>query len=284
MKKIYSFTLIITAALSSLTSCKEDSLILEDEPIFEGPTSFVAYLENDATTRTTIDGLKISWENGDQINVNGSIYVADVDAVNPSKALFSLAEGQSAPTDGTLRAYYPASSFVSTTYTQRYKLQDTQVYNGNDVSTIDYMYAQTPNSAGDLSFTFKHVTGILALDLVGEEKVTSIQITAPTSNYLCGTISNFAYSTAGKISYSAFVTTGRATTVTLDCGEGVELDSTTPERFYISLPQKEYASLTIKINTASGESMTINSTKACNVTKGTLFTLPQITVTCDSGS
>lgn len=281
MKKVYSFALIIAAVLSSLTSCQKDSLIPQDEPVAEGLTSFVAYMDNDVTTKTTIDGLKVSWKDGDQLCVNGSIYEATVDKSNPAKALFTLANGQTAPkAASTYRAYYPASAFVSTSYTQRYTLQETQTYNSNDVSSIDYLYAQTPGPAEPESFTFKHVTGILALDLVGEDKVTSIQITAPTNtkNYLYGTIANLAYSTAGKISYSSFVTSYRGLTVTLNCGAGVQLNKTTPKRFYISLPEKTYPSLEIKINTASGKTMTINSTKSCPVTKGKLFTLPQIEV------
>lgn len=279
MKKVYSFALIIAAVLSSLTSCQKDSLIPQDEPVAEGLTSFVAYMDNEET-KTTIDGLKVSWKDGDQVNVSGSIFEATVDKSNPSMALFTLAEGQTAPTGSTLRAYYPASAFVSKTYTSRYTLQETQTYNGNDVSTIDYLYAQAANTSENIVFTFKHVTGILALDLVGEDKVASIQITAPTNNYLYGIITNLGYnSTAGTISYSSFGTSSyRGTTVTLDCGAGVQLNKTTPKRFYISLPEKTFPSLEIKINTASGKTMTINSTKECPVTKGKLFTLPQIEV------
>ncbi len=282
MKKIYSFALIIAAVLSSLTSCQKDSLIPQDGTTAEGLTSFVAYLDSDVTTKTTIDGLKVSWKDGDQICVNGSIYEAAVSKSNPAMATFTLAEGQTAPkAASTFRAYYPASAFVSTSYTQRYILQETQIYNGNDVSTIDYLYGQSAGPEIPKSFTFKHVTGILALDLVGEDKVTNIQITAPTNNYLYGTIANLAYSTAGNISYSSFATSYRGLTVTLDCGAGVQLNKTTAERFYISLPEKansSYPSLEIKINTESGKTMTINSTKACPVTKGKLFKLPQIEV------
>ena len=278
MKKVYSFALIIAAVLSSLTSCQKDSLIPQDEPVAEGLTSFVVYLDNEET-KTTIDGLKVSWKDGDQVNVNGSIYEATVDKSNPAAALFTLAKGQTAPKAASIfRAYYPASAFISTSYTQRYTLQETQTYNGNDVSSIDYLYGQSAGPEIPASFTLKHVTGILALDLVGEDKVTSIQITAPTNNYLYGTIANLAYSTAGKISYSSFATSYRGLTVTLNCGAGVQLNKTTPKRFYISLPEKTYPSLEIKINTASGKTMTINSTKSCPVTKGKLFTLPQIEV------
>lgn len=278
MKKIYSFVLFITTALSLLTSCEQESIISDNESQTEGLTSFVAYMESDVASRTTIDGLKIYWKDGDQVNVNGSIFEATANKADPRKALFTLAEGQTAPQAASAyRAYYPASAFVSKSYTQRYILQETQTYNGNDVSSIDYLYAQTPGPAEPESFTFKHVTGILALDLVGEEKVTSIQITAPTNNYLHGIIANLAYSAAGKISYSSFTTSQRGTAVTLDCGTGVQLNKTTPERFYISLPEKTYSSLEIKINTASGKTMTINSKKECPIVKGTLFTLPQIT-------
>ena len=278
MKKVYSFALIIAAVLSSLTSCQKDSLIPQDEPVAEGLTSFVVYLDNEET-KTTIDGLKVSWKDGDQISVNGSNYKAAVDKSNPAMALFTLAEGQTAPkAASTYRAYYPASAFVTTSYTSRYTLQETQTYNGNDVSSIDYLYGQSAGPEIPKSFTLKHVTGILALDLVGEDKVKSIQITAPTNNYLYGTIANLSYSSAGKIAYSSFVTSYRGLTVTLDCGAGVQLNKTTPKRFYISLPEKTYPSLEIKINTASGKTMTINSTKSCPVVKGKLFTLPQIEV------
>lgn len=271
MKKIYSFALLAAAALSVLSSCKKESFLSEEDLVAgNGPTSFVAYLDEDAT-KTTIDGFKVKWNDGDEISVNGKIYVAAVDALNPSKAEFTLKEGETAPTGSTLRAYYPTSAFCSTTYTQRYKLQGTQVYNGDDLSTISYMYAQCGST--DYELHFKNVCGLLALDLTGEEAVTQIKVTAPSSNYLYGTFSNFAYNaTTGAVTYSSFVTSGRGTSVYLDCGKGVQLSKTEAKRFYIALPEKSYASLKVEITTPGGVK-TLNSTKACNIVKNKIYNL-----------
>lgn len=277
MKKIYSIALLALAALFTLTSCNKGELDFDETP--GTLTKFVACIDADES-RTSIDGFKINWNAGDEINVNGVIFVATPDETDPTKAEFNLKEGQTAPTGTTIRAYYPSSAFISTQYYQRFKLQGTVLYDGNDMSTISYMYAQLSSSEFSETpvFTFKHVTGLLAIDLVGDETVTSIKVTAPTSNYLYGTISNLAYSSAGVISYSSFTTSGRGTSVTLDCGKGVALDETKPERFYIPIPQKNYTKLTLAISTASGKTKTIASTKACNVEKGKLYTLPEFKV------
>lgn len=274
----FNYVALLAAALSIFASCKKDAIFAEEEIAGNGPTSFVAYLDEDAT-KTTIDGLKVKWNDGDEIGVNGKIYVATVDAENPSKALFNLKEGQTAPSGSTFRAYYPTSTFVSTSYTQRYKLQGTQTYNGDDVSTINYMYAQTTDAPGAATLYFKNVCGLLKLQLKGDnENVKLIKVTAPSGNYLYGTISNLAYNTtSGAITYSSFTTSGRGTAVTLDCGKGVQLNTQEATDFYIALPEKSYTSLKIDITTDNG-TKTINSTKACPIVKNTLFTLPEMVI------
>lgn len=279
MKKIYSIALFALTALFTLSSCSKEEFSVNEAA--GTLTKFSAYIEQDET-KTTIDGLKIKWNNGDRISVNGAIYEATPDEADPTKAEFTLAQGQTAPTGTTLRAYYPTSAFVSTTYTQRFKMQGTVTYNAADVSSMSYMYAQA--AAAEIStdhpvLVFKHVTGMLAIDLVGDQNVSYIKVTAPSANYLYGTISNLAYNTStGAVTYSSFTTSGRGTSVTLDCGKGVALDESKPSRFYIPIPEKNYASLSIEVSCASGKSKTISSTKACNVQKGTLYTLPQFTV------
>lgn len=277
MKKIYSFALLAAATLSVLSSCKKESFLSEEEVAGDGPVSFVAYLDEEAT-KTTIDGLKIKWNEGDEVSVNGKIYVAAPDAEDATKALFTLKTGQTAPTGTTFRAYYPTSAYVSGTNTaSRYKLQGTQTYNGDDVSSINYMYAQTEEFNESAELHFKNVCGLLKLQLKGPEKVKQIKVTAPTSNYLYGTLSNFAYSSAGVISYSSFTSSGRGTSVYLDCGNGVQLDEEEATDFYIALPEKSYSKLTIVVSTDGGDK-TFASTKACPVVKNKVFTLPEMTV------
>lgn len=272
MKKVYSILFFAAATLSALVSCKKEAFV-ENTPA-EGPTSFVAYLDADAT-KTSIDGLKVCWEDGDEVSINGSLYVAAVDAENPSKAVFTLKAGQTAPTGDTFRAHYPASADVNAA--GQYKLQGTQTYDGADVSSISYMYAQTSSSMEGAVLNFKHVCGLLALDIKGTDKVTMIKVSAPSGSFLYGTFNSFAYNeSTGEISYSSFKSSGRGGNVYLDCGSGVQLSETEATRFYIAVPEKNYSKLGIEFTMADGKTITKESKGACNVVKGKVYTVPMV--------
>lgn len=271
MKKHFLSILIAAAAISSIFSaCNKEVVNSNDSQENSGLVSFVATID-DAATKTTIDGTKVYWKTGDEVCVNGSIFVATVDETDPAIATFNLKDGQTAPAEASAyRFYYPASAYVSNTATQQYKLPATQTYAGEDISAVNPMYAQTTSLEGTVNF--KNVCGLLAIDLMGTDKVMSITVTAPKGNYLAGTISNFAYSN-DAVSYSSFSRTS-STSVKLNCSTSVQLSETEATRFYIAMPEKTYSALTFEIALVSGAKFTYTTTKAAEIKKSNLYTVP----------
>lgn len=272
MKKVFSYALIAISAISVLSSCNKEIASPESDAVCADGPSFVAVLDDG--TKTTIDGSKIYWNDGDCVSVNGSIFVAAVDPENKSRALFTMKQGETAPAavNGLYHIYYPASSYVANN-PARFKLGGTQTYAGEDISNVNPMYAQVASL--DDQAQFKNVCGLLAVKAKGTDKIATVAVTAPTSNYLYGTISNLAYN-EGAISYSTFQASGRGTTVTLDCGKGVQLKSDEATTFYIALPEKDYSKLTIAFTTTDGKKKSFASAKACPVKKSNIYGIPEI--------
>lgn len=268
MKKYF---LIAAVAISAIfSSCNKEVVDLKDSQ--SGITSFVACIDN-AAVKTTLDGTKVYWNTGDEVSVNGSIFVATVDEANPSSATFTLKEGETAPAEAAeYRIYYPASAYVAN-QPARFKISGTQTYAGEDISGVNPMFAYATSLENTVNF--KNVSGLLALQLKGTDKVMSIKVTAPSGNYLYGTISNLAYDTTTEaITYSSFTASGRGTSATLDCGKGVQLNEDEATCFYIAVPENTYASLTIAVTVESGASFTFTSNKSAEVKKSNLYQIP----------
>ena len=273
MKKYYSIILIAAVAVSSIFSaCKKEVIDPKDDPTDSDVRSFVACID-DAAVKTTLDGVKIYWNTGDEVCLNGSIFVATVDEANPAKATFSLKEGETAPAKAEeYRVYYPASAYIDN-QTSRFKLPGAQTYAGNDISGVNPMFAYATSLEGTVHF--KNVCGLLALDLQGTDKVKSIWVTAPSDMYLYGIISDFAYNTAeDAITYESFLSTGRDTSVALYCGDGVQLSEDDATRFYIAIPEAIYDSLTITVTVDSGAPFIFELIEPAEIQKNYIYTIP----------
>lgn len=119
---------------------------------------------------------------------------------------------------------------------------------------------------------FKNLCGVLALQLKGEEIVTSIELTDADGESLWG---NATVDVANIGTDEGYATvTGGSSTVTLDCGGGVQLkkDEVTP--FYFVVPKGAFANgLTAKINTFYGQG-TLSTTKAQTIKRSVIKKMP----------
>lgn len=270
MRKSNLFALLAAASAILVSSCAKENAPVAVEDGVTAPTTFVGYVDDSETKTTLNEGTMVYWKEGDEISVNGSIYVASPDADNPKRAIFTLKSGQRAPTGTSFRAYYPSSAWTSNSYTQRFKLPTTQTFNGNDISAVNPMFATATELDGG-TFVFKNVCGLLAFDLKGEEAVKSIKLTANTT--VSGTISNLTLSN-DNLTYSSWVNSGRSSTVTLNCATAVQLHPEIATTFYMAVPYATYSSFKIEITCASGKVKTINSTKAPTVERGHIYHVP----------
>ena len=212
----------IVAAFAAATaillaaSCQKQE---EPELKNEGKT-FTAVINQELTKTTITSEYKVNWVEGDQIDINGSIFSATPDASDATKATFTKVSGSDPTPDYT--AVYPASIMVGTQAT----LPATQTYAPGKFNAPMCAMGSTE------SLEFKNFCGVLCFALKGTDKVKSIAVTA--SEQLCGP---FEFMDATAI---CFTGENEGYTVTLNCGEGVQLDASTATSFYISLPPATY--------------------------------------------
>ena len=219
---------ILFAALALsllLTGCRKEVLLPEP------PASVSFTAEIGALTRTTLDGVRVHWESGDELDIISGAgvvtYVATPDASDARKAVFTKKN----PSDpeplplpeayglGKYAALYPAGLVTMTEGIPIVTLPSTQHYRSPDnVRDMNVMLAATET----LSFSFQNAMGLLELTIKGDKTLTALSVQTKETPI------------SGLIDLTTMLpSTG--TGLTLDCGSGVAL---TPEgtRFYIGFP------------------------------------------------
>lgn len=239
-RKSFSCKLIVAGlvAISLLASCKKNK-----HNVIEGQ-GFSAKTENDGG-RTYLDGTAVKW------TANDLISVANLSGGSGSELLtYQLTEGENS-TDGTFYTGEDHAEFFQPDYVAAYPAnQVTDI--SNNVVTFDIPATQTyvANSFGagampmvayssDQTLQFKNVFGGICFPLVGEEDgvvVSRIVLTSKTDEPLWGTCTTTVSTTGDAPSSILTNTAGNKNTVTLDCGDGITLSSSSPTDFYILVP------------------------------------------------
>lgn len=184
-----------------------------------GSKTFTAEIEQNMTKTTLVDGTKVNWVSGDQININGAVYSA-VPGDPASKANFTLVDGTEP--EAPYAAIYPADLYVSDGV---YEFPGFQYYEAGQLNAP--MYAESDNE----SLSFKNISGVLRISLKGSGNVQGFMVRAEEA--LCG---DFTITDGSKIEF----TEGEADLI-LYCPEAVELNEDTATDFYICVPPQEYS-------------------------------------------
>ncbi len=135
--------------------------------------------------------------------------------------------------------------------------------------------AAITSSSSDYDLKFKNVLGGLKLQLKGTAAIASISITGNNNEVLCGaaevTVSNTATPTID-------LTDATAKTVTLDCGDGVQLDAETVTVIVIALPPMTMTGgFTVVVTDTDGASMEIKTTRSQTIARSNLLKMPAVT-------
>lgn len=252
-KNIIIAAIAAASALLLCASCQKQELIEQNNGNVSGKT-FTATIEQGLTKTTITSEYKVNWETGDQIDINGSIFSATPDASDATKASLTKVSG-SDPTPG-FTAVYPASIMVGTQAT----LPATQTYAAGKFNAPMCAMSSTE------TLEFKNFCGVLCLSLKGTDKVKSIAVTA--NEQLCGP---FEFADATSFSFTG---ENEGYTVTLDCGEGVQLSSTDSTNFYVYLPPKDSytAGMKIVVTSTEGKTFEKTTTTAVKIERNNLYT------------
>lgn len=257
----------VAALLVSVSCTKQDLSQQQTESVVEGGT-FTAVIEQNFTKTTLTDELKVHWENGDRVIINGKYIYAVSPKVPATKASF-YPVGEEAPESVVYQVYYPENILKDGVGFLPYK----QVYRKGSLNTPMYAESYTKE------LSFQNICGVLHFALSGTDKVGSISVT--TAGELVSGTFNVRPATDSqgnpvKIAVpNGNVDAPELKTVTLDCGEnGVQLSSDKPTDFYISLPPQEYqAGLVITVTRTDGTTFEKTTVNDITISRNAIYNL-----------
>ena len=290
MKKILVFGLLAALVVSSC-NVSEINDVVSAGKVFTATTE---EYNNDAAgveTKTSLDSYgNVIWKQGDQVSIfagstiNVHYQVTDASDGKTAAAL-NRVESPGFVAGGEIPnnvAYYPyaATTAIAKRNGGAYCISDialpeTQTYAQASFGNGAFpMVAVTP-SESEYNLKFKNVLGGLKLQLKGTARIASISMKGNSNEILCGA----AEVTAANGSLpSISLTDASAKTVTLDCGNGVQLNSTTSTAFIIALPPMTMAGgFTVTVTGTEGATMEIKTTKSQTITRSNLLSMPAVT-------
>ena len=277
----------MAAALMAVAGCSVSEFMDETTEMDQVHKVFRAGFEtlrfaqgdNDAqgvATRTYFDdALHLFWTEDDRLTIFTSTlnqqYKFDGETGDNSGTFSQIASGQfgSGSAISTNYAVYPYSSSTKISYDEDITvvLPEVQGYaSGTFGLGANTMVAVTKDKE-DNFLPFKNVGGYLVLKLYGEGIVKSVSLSGNNGEKIAGK----AVISASYGSNPSVVMDESATgTITIDCGEGVELGSTAGETtsFWFVIPPVTFSKgITIRVENTEGWSMTKSTSSSRTITR-----------------
>lgn len=286
-------TLCLLLAVSCFAACQEEEL----SPEFRTDSNVLySCMESIDATRTSMDEYNnVLWSENDQLvafmkTTLGIKYQIKEQYVGTTTGGFSKVQGSDSGDDidpGQVIDHnvvvYPYSDQVwcmkydSSTPAKSYKLNvvlpETQTYAENSFANGAFPMVAV-SSSNQLSF--KNICGGLKLQFKGVRKIKSIKFEGLGDELISGKSSLIAYADGSAPTITMASTA--STSVTLDCGDGVQLNESTPATFIIAVPPTEFKSgMKITVTDTDGLSKTLTNTSANTIKRSSLLNFPVIT-------
>ena len=278
MKRIILSVLTMSALLCG---CQKDHV----SELAQGRGTIQATIEEISSTRTVMDeNNNIRWSEGDQIvgfmkSTLGVKYQVTAASVGKTSASFEEVSSGGLNAGTVLEhviAYYPYSSSVSaaksgSNYTLDVILPTEQTYVagsfGNGAMPM-VAVSETNN------ITFRNVCGGMKLQLKGIQKVITIKVEGKNGELLSGAASVTAYTDETKPTIT--MASGASTSVTLNCGDGVQLNESTATEFILAMPPVLFSKgFTVTVTDSDSQTYTIETDKANTVFRSSLLVMPE---------
>ena len=282
MKKIL-FNLLVT--LSVVAACqKNESVVLTNRS-----ESLVGKMETMQSTKTSMDeNNNVLWSNGDQITAFlrtslGAKYQVTPASSGKTTAVFtkrSLTDDENHIAGVELEHNIALYPFIDDAYVEKSgenykvtsKLPSIQTYVAESFSNSAFpMVAVSENN----ELTFKNVCGAIKLQLKGTQTIKTIVIEGKNGEMLSGVATVTAYPSglAPVITMSA----DASTSVTLDCGDGVQLTEGTATDFIIALPPVLFGKgFIVTITDLDNKTYTVETDKANTVLRSSILVMPVV--------
>ena len=264
MKRYKSILLV----LFSILACQSE--INQNENTNENaiPMSFYAGIEipkNSSLTKTVLDGSpsdafrNVLWEYQDEVYVTNGSQSAKFINTSQGSSEIALLEGQLAEGANYFAAYPFNIVTNSSASSFSIDLPSEQTYCADGIDSEAFpMVAQCKEGV----FDFKNICGILVVQLLGEQTITSVSFSGKDSD-------GNALPVAGKgtvaVGYSDVPTLVMDNSsdkyISLLSSTGVKLSTTTPTAFHIVLPSGTYDTFELTIATKDESKMLVHSSK-----------------------
>ena len=242
---------------------------MTEVPVVEGSVVYKAVTEAYApATKTSMTAEKnVVWSANDEIavfqgNIAYDLFQVTSASVGKTEAAFTLKEDREASDELPYNvAFYPVTKGMEAIDEDGVVsiwpvvLPATQKYADGSFGNGAFPMVAVSE---DNMFEFKNVLGAMKLQLKGDRTVKSITVTDNAGAPLAG---------EGTVSYSegedpeiSFGYGGAANSVSLDCGEGVELNKNTATEFVIALPATDFENgFTVTVNDVEGNILKFHS-------------------------
>ena len=255
-----------------------------------------ASIEADGASKTVLDeNNNIRWSEGDQIvafmkTSLGLKYQLKDSYIGETSGYFSKVSSGSSDDLGAgmewdhIVAYYPYAESIKCAkigdnYAIDVVLPTEQTYEADSFGGGAWPMVAVSK---DNDITFKNVCGGMKLLLKGTQKVTSIKIQGKNNEKLSGAATVTAYTDETKPAIT--MASGASTSVTLDCGSGIQLNESTATEFIIALPPVLFSKgFTVTVTDDSGNPYTVETDKANTVLRSSLLVMPDIKLDASSG-
>lgn len=266
MKKIV-YSLIAGAILCFVYSCDKEKDINSVPATDEGTTVITAGLE---AAKTTLDGKKVLWTDGDAISVNG----VSSEALSLSEPSASANFSFNSVLSGEKKAVYPASAWTSEGTITIPATQDA----GTNASFADGALPMVAYAASGNSLSFKHVAAIIKLQLkkgATSDNIDYVELSGNNGEQVSGVFS-VNYETGELVATST-----AAADKTLRISVGKALSSSVTS-IYIAVPAVNFTNgFKMKVVDVNSVTMT-KRVSALSLKKGGIYPAPEDTFDADN--
>ena len=283
--------LYLFASLVALISCTDEKVTT----VTTDSDEFYCSIENEELTRTSLDqNNNVIWSAEDQLVIFKKSSI-------PSK--YQISESHIGKTFGSFYkinseefsagseldhnvALYPykenleimkldSDSPTSSYEITGYSFPAEQTYAENSFANGAFPMAAVSDN---YDLIFRNICGGIKLQLKGIQKVTSIKIEGKNSEKLAGDADIIVYSDE-TLKPAITMASNALTSVTLNCGAGVQLNESSATEFIISLrPMAFSAGFTVTITDSDSKTHVVETDKANTVLRSSLLIMPVINV------
>ena len=239
-------------------------------------------------TKTFLDEYKVKWSNEDLVAIcAGTNYVIDYKvkegyAGGSSTILTPLRPNreEAVPINANV-AFYPFEDVLSINstgekYLVKANIPARQTYSYNSFGKGSMPMVAVSSSVKDTKLSFKNLLGVLKLSAKMEDvTVKSVEVKGNAGELLSGeSIITCSHDMDPEVVFSEGSSSG---CITIDCGDGIKVNSSTPVQFYIPLPPIVFSKgITVIFHLSTGEEIARTINREVTIKRSKILSMPEV--------